>query len=388
MLIASSSFGDLHRPSSSSSIATDDFGSFHESCSCTMMPKNYMPEISHCLNTSNQIKCAEIITVNIPCNETGNVIKSETTRILSVEVQTDERNSESTQKDKDYVENIIEASTDSNNFKKHSNDISEHLKININMQTKVGYKAKFKKGSLSFRDFVDVVLIPSRNEFRAACCDLWWTRNDFLQNQQATISEIRQYAAQESLSPRDARRKLYQPTPSDLDPLVVLCEDSSDSDSEFRNYSSPRRQLRQSLSSLMLSNPNIVHSRSNPNLQNQTQQPGFLRKLGSVESFLAKQEERGCLQSMLSPLPGTEGHRGVGPRSCSCSGSDGEESCYLSLYEPLPYLTQRLSPDTGAKVTRDGRRDREGSWDVVSSLSLFGALSLPIFGYCILTYMM
>lgn len=265
-------------------------------------------------------------------------------------------------------------------------------------KAKIGCKKKFKRGALSFRDLVDVVLIPSRNEFRAACCDLWWTRNDFLQNQQATICEIRQYAAHESLSPRDARRKLYQPTADDLDPLIVVCENSSDNDdSEFRNYSSPRRQLRQSLSSLMLSNPNIVHSRSNPNLQNQLPhtpptQPGFLRKLGSVESFLAKQEERGCLQNMLSPLPGTAG-QGLGTRSCSCSGShlipntaEGEEeSCYLSLYEPLPYLTQRLSAGTG-RVSRDVGRD--GSWDVLSSLSLFGALSLPIFGYCILTYMM
>ena len=71
-----------------------------------------------------------------------------------------------------------------------------------------------------------------------------------------------------------------------------------------------------------------------------------LRKVGSVESFLAKQDERGCSNAMLSP-----NKNGLG-RSCSCSSanlassssSSDESCCYLSLYEPLPHITTTLAP--------------------------------------------
>lgn len=40
---------------------------------------------------------------------------------------------------------------------------------------------------LSFNELAEVVLIPSRGELRGVSCDLWWSRNDFLLNQQETI---------------------------------------------------------------------------------------------------------------------------------------------------------------------------------------------------------
>jgi hypothetical protein len=47
-------------------------------------------------------------------------------------------------------------------------------------------ESTFKK-RLTFRESVDVALIPSRTEFKAASCDLWWSREQFNANQNATL---------------------------------------------------------------------------------------------------------------------------------------------------------------------------------------------------------
>ena len=47
-------------------------------------------------------------------------------------------------------------------------------------------ESTFKK-RLTFKESVDVALIPSRTEFKAASCDLWWSREQFNANQNATL---------------------------------------------------------------------------------------------------------------------------------------------------------------------------------------------------------
>jgi hypothetical protein len=118
-----------------------------------------------------------------------------------------------------------------------------------------------------------------------------------------------------------------------------------------------------------------------------------LRKLGSVESFVAMKEKRGCLSNMLSSPSGLR-------RSCSCgedmaaaavAPQESDGPCYLSLYEPLPHLTQPLGGDARAEMDLSRRGGEEWSkdrWDLFSSLSLFGALSLPIFGFCLVAYVL
>lgn len=63
---------------------------------------------------------------------------------------------------------------------------------------------------VSFKDSVEVVLAPTREEFKKANCDLWWSRNDYLTFQNTSHYEIRLYALFHSLPLREARRKLYQ----------------------------------------------------------------------------------------------------------------------------------------------------------------------------------
>ena len=48
-------------------------------------------------------------------------------------------------------------------------------------------KSGLTKKRLTFRESVDVALIPSRTEFKAASCDLWWSREQFNANQNATL---------------------------------------------------------------------------------------------------------------------------------------------------------------------------------------------------------
>ena len=53
----------------------------------------------------------------------------------------------------------------------------------------LGYvqKSSLTKKRLTFRESVDVALIPSRTEFKAASCDLWWSREQLNANQNATL---------------------------------------------------------------------------------------------------------------------------------------------------------------------------------------------------------
>lgn len=65
--------------------------------------------------------------------------------------------------------------------------------------------------SVKFEMAVKVVLIPCRHEYKAANCDLWWCREDFVFFQQSAISEVRMYAAMEGIEFREAKKRLYQP---------------------------------------------------------------------------------------------------------------------------------------------------------------------------------
>lgn len=68
-----------------------------------------------------------------------------------------------------------------------------------------------KPFGVNFNSLLKVVLIPSREEYRKAQCDLWWTGNDFFSFKQAARSEIKLLAIYENICMTEARRKLYQP---------------------------------------------------------------------------------------------------------------------------------------------------------------------------------
>jgi hypothetical protein len=59
---------------------------------------------------------------------------------------------------------------------------------------------------------LDVILIPSRIEYKKAKCDLWWSGKDFFNFQESAISEVRLLSSFENIGYRDARQKLYQPS--------------------------------------------------------------------------------------------------------------------------------------------------------------------------------
>lgn len=64
---------------------------------------------------------------------------------------------------------------------------------------------------VKFYRFSSVILIPSRTEYRAAECDLWWQREDFVGFQQSASSELRMLCNIDNIGVREARRRLYQP---------------------------------------------------------------------------------------------------------------------------------------------------------------------------------
>lgn len=71
---------------------------------------------------------------------------------------------------------------------------------------------------VSFAPLIRLVLIPCVRDYRKAKLidTLWWKASDFFAFQQQAHSEIRQTAAYDSSSQRDARRKLYQPSGDEL----------------------------------------------------------------------------------------------------------------------------------------------------------------------------
>ena len=74
--------------------------------------------------------------------------------------------------------------------------------------------------NLVFNELVKVVLIPSRQEYKAHGLELslWWTNTDYFQFQQEARSEITLCATYENLTFTQARTKLYQPDPNEADP--------------------------------------------------------------------------------------------------------------------------------------------------------------------------
>jgi hypothetical protein len=69
--------------------------------------------------------------------------------------------------------------------------------------------------SVSFREAMEVVLIPSRGEYSAISYDIWWAHEDYSNFQQSAISEIRMYSLCETVSLKTARSELYQPSEAD-----------------------------------------------------------------------------------------------------------------------------------------------------------------------------
>ncbi|RYH11894.1 hypothetical protein EON65_38610 [archaeon] len=67
-----------------------------------------------------------------------------------------------------------------------------------------------KDSKVSFHSQVQVVLTPTRDEYKKATCDLWWSKSDYLSFQQASQNEIRLYGLFHNLQFREARRQLYQ----------------------------------------------------------------------------------------------------------------------------------------------------------------------------------
>ncbi len=117
-----------------------------------------------------------------------------------------------------------------------------------------------KKAFVNFNTLLKVVLIPCREEYRKAQCDLWWSGSDFFSFKQSAKSEIKLLAVYENICMTEARRKLYQPGQSQH--LEESEEDSyynEENDSESQIVSKPKISKKQSLHTVssIMSLPNM-----------------------------------------------------------------------------------------------------------------------------------
>lgn len=68
-----------------------------------------------------------------------------------------------------------------------------------------------KASRVQFKDYLNMVLIPSRHEYKDAKCDLWWVSRDFQYFRTTAENEIRLLAMIKKISFREAKSKLFQP---------------------------------------------------------------------------------------------------------------------------------------------------------------------------------
>ncbi len=68
-----------------------------------------------------------------------------------------------------------------------------------------------KSPRVQFRDHLNMVLIPTRHEFKDAKCDLWWVQKDFQNFRSTAENEIRLLAMIKKITFREAKTKLFQP---------------------------------------------------------------------------------------------------------------------------------------------------------------------------------
>jgi hypothetical protein len=64
---------------------------------------------------------------------------------------------------------------------------------------------------VKFHEFMKVVLIPTKDEYKRARCDLWWKRGDFLSFQKSAGQELRFLSLTQNINIQEAKRQLYQP---------------------------------------------------------------------------------------------------------------------------------------------------------------------------------
>jgi hypothetical protein len=65
-----------------------------------------------------------------------------------------------------------------------------------------------------FHEYMKVVLIPTKEEFKKANCDLWWKRTDFMSFQKNANAELRLVSMIQNISIQEAKHLLFQPQPA------------------------------------------------------------------------------------------------------------------------------------------------------------------------------
>jgi len=95
-----------------------------------------------------------------------------------------------------------------------------------------------------FHEFMKVVLIPTKEEYKRAKCDLWWKRGDFLFFQRSAGQEIRYFASVQNTNLQEAKRLLYQPKPEEDESDTVLVETECQPDDPYYNFGNNQRLYR------------------------------------------------------------------------------------------------------------------------------------------------
>jgi hypothetical protein len=236
-----------------------------------------------------------------------------------------------------------------------------------------------RSGLVNFSSSLKVVLIPSRQEYKDAGCNLWWSSEDFSAFQDSARSEVKTLSLHENIHPKEAKAKLYQPNPRDLEDDYgnVNIEDDyfnfdhsreSSMDSE-RNNSSESDAGVPNFFSIPLLSP--VPRRSIP-------------KVNSMECLAArkckrkhKDREKNGKYDMVSEVIFDED-----PHEFAFGASSAAPIFYEDLSLCVAVATEAPLLNKERMSRKAGPKDEESVH--VPSLILY--MTIPLVGYYVLTY--
>lgn len=209
-----------------------------------------------------------------------------------------------------------------------------------------------------FHDFMKVVLIPTKEEFKRANCDLWWKRHDFATFQRDASSEIRIYSLIQNVNLHEAKRVLYQPQPGELD------------QSDPNNNTSPA--LIQDIDQVM----EHLHQDSLYDL-NQSNHI-FRGRTESEESVEEKPKEIREVASEASDLSAASNSNTLNEKPPSIVPPEG-------LHEPLNFCVPISDPVPASNNSRMSKyRNTIASASILAAMGLF-SFAAPILGFYFLS---
>ena len=224
-----------------------------------------------------------------------------------------------------------------------------------------------RPANVRFEEYLSVVLIPHRDEYKQANCNLWWSKVDFFKSQKLANSEIRLLSVLQNIPMKEAKKILYQP---EIDPEATCWQylvrdptppSSAQNTPEISSHS--RKSFKKASPSLDLEADQVVQEAEDAITPPFSPHPSSAnrQRTSSWEEFLAKS---------------------VGSRK---QQSEEEQRQYQDLHLCVPLAEKMLLAQDDCTSVRPFKKYESNSLTILMTLAPF---MLPLLGYFFIQYVM